>query len=124
MSNEVTRTMKDVLAEDSYNYAARRKFFYKKKLTPESLRKEIAVARILGEMSATERIISELVLKPEWTREDLEAALHMFVVECGDAASEIMGTHNNIDIDTVLEAHGYYKKAKAKQEENDANNTL
>ena len=99
--------------KDAGSYAADRKYVYisngNKKVTPENLRKEVMLARILGEMSGAERVISSLVANPDWDRDDLEVAIHQFVVDCADNAAKVMGEVNLIGINDVLEAHNYYK---------------
>jgi hypothetical protein len=125
--NDDEKTIGHLLKKDSLDYASGRKFAYassgvsykkgRKKVSQEDLRKEVAVARILGEMSGAERVISSLVANPEWDRETLEAELHMFVVNCGDAAAELMQSENCIDLEEVLLTHGYYQKAKKELED-------
>lgn len=132
-NTEPKKTMGDILKEDALAYAAGRKFVHRKhgkaKVTQEDMRKEVAVSRMIGEMSATERIINHLVLmlasddyEKEPTVEKLlslinefQAALHIFVVDCGEAASEVMQTENIIGLEDVLEVHGYYKKYKKEE---------
>ena len=104
-------TISKFILEDSKRYAWGRKIVYnKKKPTRENLRQEVMIARILGEMSAAERVIATMVANPEWDRSDLECAIHEFVVNCNNTAASLMGTNQLIDIEDVLQAHDYYNK--------------
>jgi len=104
-------TISEFILEDSRRYAWGRKILYgKKRPTREDLRKEIVVARILGEMSAAERVVASMVANPDWDRSDLECAIHEFVVNCNNTAASLLGSSNLIDIEDVLKAHNYYKE--------------
>lgn len=95
----------------SDDWAIKRKFIYKKnskKISPEALRSEINIARFLGEMSGAEEILVAIVNNPEWDRADIEAQVHMFVRDLNSIASEYLGTQKVIDIEEILEIHGYY----------------
>ena len=104
----------EVVSSESNRYATNRKFqFVKnkiKKVTVEVLRQEIVAARILGEVSAAERIVEMLVSNPKMERDELEAELHIFAAGCCNVASEILGSKWNFEVDNVLQAHGYYNK--------------
>ena len=108
-------TISKFILEDSKRYAWGRKILYnKKKPTKEDLRKEVMVARILGEMSAAERVIATMVAQPDWDRSDLESAIHEFVVNCNNTAASLLGSNQLIEIDDVLKAHDYYAKKEGK----------
>ena len=102
-------TIGEVLYADVKRYADGRKFAYtkhgKKKISPEDLRKEVMVARILGEMSGAERVTSSMVANPKWKMSDLSAAIQVFIVRCGEAACGIMKSNQIIGLEDVIEVH-------------------
>ncbi len=108
--------------KESDRYASRRKFIFAdaqkkkliKKITPETLKQEVLTARILGELSAVERIIEALVKNPELDREQLEAELQLFVVGCNNTAASLLGSDYKITVENVLDVHGYYNKGENK----------
>lgn len=101
------------ITTESDRYAIRRKFSYKqhvKKISTEMLRQEIIIARILGELSGAERVLQSIVQNPEWQREDIEAELHFFIKDLNNVAATHLGANKTIDIEDILQIHGYFKK--------------
>ena len=81
------------------------------KINARGLREEIVNSEIFGELSALERIMAELVDGKELTREDIEAKLHLAIV---DLYNLIRGRLDlgpmHLSLDKYLELRGYYGK--------------
>jgi len=109
-----------LISKEAKSYAISRKYAHKQdghtKVALGILAKEIEAARVIGEMSGAERVLTSLVANPEWTREDLEAELQIFVVKCNNQVVETLKQTNLrttagkiIEVTDVLESHNYYK---------------
>jgi len=116
--------MKSVLfnrvVDQNTDYAVRRKFAYKKitkKVTLEVLSAEIAMARILGELSGAERILQAIVDNKDWDREMIEAELHFFVESLAEIGSVYLEGKKTIGLEDILKMYGYYGKDKEPTEQ-------
>ena len=119
--------------KDSADYAAARKKVYAKSpntewvtnsegklvplITPDDLKKEIKLARILGEVNGAERIIASLVGNPDWDRDMLEAKIQIFIYEVLNLVNDVVKgpKENYLKLQDVLETHGYYKNIMEKR---------
>jgi len=105
----------DRVVNQNRDYAIRRKFAYKKitkKVTLEVLSSEIAIARILGELSGAERILEAIVYNKDWTREDIEAQLHLFIESLAEIGSVYLEGKKTIELEDILEMYNYFDKDK------------
>ena len=96
-------------------YALKRKLLYKnakKKCNPETLRREVLVAKLLGEMGAGERILRALRENSEWDKDTLEAELHIFISQVNNEVAKILGSNRILEVEDVLRTYGYYGKEK------------
>jgi hypothetical protein len=81
------------------------------KVNARELRQEIVNASVFGELSALERIMAEIVADKELTRDDIEAKLHLAIVELYNVMRgrfDLGPTHLNLE--KYLELRGYYGK--------------
>lgn len=106
----------DKINAESDQYAASRKYAYKKvtkKITGEALRHEINIARYLGELSGAERLLRAIVENKEWTKEDIEAELHVFVQDLNNSAAKMLGKNEVVGLEDILKMYGYFNEEKA-----------
>lgn len=107
--------MKSVVATAN-RYADNRIFQLSKgntrfKVNSRELREEVVSASVFGELSALERIMAELIDSKELTREDIEAKLHLAIVDLYNVMRgrfDMGPTHLNLE--KYLELRGYYGK--------------
>lgn len=81
------------------------------KINARELKTEIVTASMFGELSALERIVAELVSDKSLTREDIEAKLHLAVVELYNLVGPRL--HNKgrpVKLEDYLSLRGYYGK--------------
>ena len=106
-------TLFEKVVKEHDAYASKRKFAYKrhtKKITPESLAQEISIGRVLGELSGAERILRAIVENKDWTREDIEAELHLFIESLSEISSLYLKGKKVVDLNNILEIYGYFGK--------------
>ena len=93
-------------------YATRRKLLYKsarkKDCNPETLRQEVLVARLLGEMAAGERILNAIRDNSDWDVSTIEGELHLFISAVNNEVAKIMDSSRTLDVEDVMKAYGYY----------------
>jgi hypothetical protein len=81
------------------------------KLGGQDLRSELATAAVFGELSAMERVMAEIVSDKTLTREDIEAKLHLSIVELYNHLKPVMGGgHQHVRLEDYLSLRGYYNK--------------
>jgi len=117
MSEEKTpEQLLTTVVTESDRYAVRRKLALKtlgnKKLSLEKVRQEIIAARVLGELSAAERILQAITTNSDWSKEDIEAELHVFVKDLNNVAAEYLNTGRIIGVEDVLKIYGYFEEGK------------
>jgi hypothetical protein len=81
------------------------------KINAKELKTEMVTAAMFGELSAMERIIAEMVSDKSLTREDIEAKLHLAIVELYNAVGPRL--HNKglpVNLESYLNLRGYYGK--------------
>ena len=103
----------DSVVEHSNQWAIKRKFYYKKKnkkVTFANLATEIVIAKTLGYLDSAEHLLKAIVKNPDWTREDIEAELHLYIQNLSNIAEESLGQEKSIDLDFILNEYDYYKK--------------
>jgi hypothetical protein len=81
------------------------------KVNARELRQEIVNASVFGELSALERIMAEIVADKELTRDDIEAKLHLAIVELYNVMRDKfdMGPLR-LNLEQYLSLRGYYGK--------------
>ena len=103
--------------QNATTYAVKRKLLYKnakKKCNPETLRQEVLIAKLLGEMGAGERILRALRENSEWDKDTLEAELHIFISQVNNEIAKITGSNRILEVEDVLRTYGYYEPKKEK----------
>jgi len=99
------------MIDHSNQWAAKRKMFYKNrkiKITGERLAAELRVAKILGYLDSAEHILKAITMNKDWTKEDIEAELHLYLQNLSNIAEEYMGQEKSIDLNFILEQYGYF----------------
>jgi len=116
---ETAEKMKSALfntvVSQNEDYAIRRKFAYKqvtKKVNLTTLYEEIAIARVLGELSGAERLLRAIVENKDWDRETIEAELHIFIENLSEIGSKYLEGKKTFELDDILEMYGYFGKKK------------
>lgn len=101
--------------QGSVEYSFKRKNWLSsktKKITHEMARKEIEVAQILGEISGVERVLDVILqLKkqhPDFTIEDVEAAIHVFLHTGLNYISESNYGVQGFSMERIMKVHGYF----------------
>jgi hypothetical protein len=86
------------------------------KINARELREEMVNASVFGELSALERIMAELVDDKNLTREDIEAKLHLAIV---DLYNVMRGRFDlspmQLKLERYLELRGYYGNSAGSQ---------
>lgn len=101
------------MIKEAMFHAHTRKESLPKKLDALTLKGEIQVAHILGELSGVERILEFIVKKKDTlTIADLEAEIHVYLVAGLNEVSKHYFGKPSFGIENVLRAHGYYEKYK------------
>jgi uncharacterized protein (DUF433 family) len=102
--------------KEAKEFSFSRKLGMPKKITPEFARQNIETAMILGEISGTERVLTTILdLKktyPDFTMEDLEAALHEHLHKGLTYVSETLKIGGTFTIDRILKEYGYFDKGE------------
>lgn len=85
------------------------------KLGGRDLRAELVSASMFGELSALERVMAEIVSDKSLTREDIEAKLHLAIVELYNTLRERFGTDSfrKVKLEDYLSLRGYYNNTVA-----------
>ena len=81
-----------------------------KKITPRILKQEIVTARILGELSAAEKIIQAIIDHKDWDREAIEGEMHIYALELNNLVSEYLNADRKMSVDDLLKLYGYFDK--------------
>jgi hypothetical protein len=101
-----------IMEAKEFSYS--RKLKFNKRITPELARKNIETAMILGEVSGTERVLTMILelkrLYPDFTIEDVEAALHEHLHKGLTYVAENLNIKTTFSIERILEEYGYLKK--------------
>lgn len=72
---------------------------------------EMATAVIFGELSALERVVAQLVSDKQMTREDIEAQLHLAIVELYNVIGpRLYDRGRPVKLEDYLSLRGYYGK--------------
>ena len=109
----MVNTMFEKSAQRNEAYASKRKFAHKakgKKVTLETLAREVSVARVLGETGGAETILRAIVDNKDWTREDIEAEIHLFIESLAQISSMYLHGKKMIGLEDILEKYDYYAK--------------
>ena len=77
------------------------------KLSARDIEKELVMASVFGELSCLERITAILVDDKTLTREDIEAEIHLAIVDYYDFIRKEFGGKVKIDLDRYLRMRGY-----------------
>ena len=104
-----------MILEDVKLYAKKRCFNVKnvnniKKITLKMLEEELVIARMVGELSGAERVLKAVINNKEWSKEDIEAELHLFIKDVYNTISGQINHNKKIDIEDVLKIYEYYNK--------------
>jgi hypothetical protein len=81
------------------------------KLGLREMKEEISLASVFGELSALERIMTVILNDKEMTRNDIEAELHIAIVQYYKYVSEKLGGFAPISLERYLDMRGYYDKS-------------
>ena len=80
------------------------------KIKPEEIKREITMSAIFGELSCLERILTFIIKDKTLKREDIEAEIHLAVVEYNNLVHKELGVGQKISLEKYLELRGYYEK--------------
>lgn len=81
------------------------------KLGGKEIRQEMVNASVFGELSAMERIMAEIIDDKTLTRDDIEAKLHIAIVELYNYIRNKFGDKAyQIKLEDYLSLRGYYGK--------------
>jgi len=80
---------------------------HKQKITPRVFKEEIVAARLIGELSAAEKILVVTKENPDWTKEELEGELHMFVNDANNLYCKYTEIDRVIKLDEVVKEYTY-----------------
>ena len=84
------------------------------KINARELHQEMIVASVFGELSAMERIMAEIVSDKEMSRDDIEAKLHLAIVEMYNfMRGKFNLGPNQLKLEHYLSLRGYYGKETA-----------
>lgn len=83
------------------------------KVNGTRLKEEIVTASCFGELSALERMMAEIVSDPALTRGDIEAKLHLAIVDLYNFVRKELGANPalRVKLDQYLALRGYYDKS-------------
>lgn len=108
------RILEELLTKETKEYAWIRVYKHsqgrKKKVSMHVLEAEIQAGRILGEMNASEKLITTIRANPDFTLDDLVSVIQNYVVVCNNSVVNILNETKAIELDDVLECHGYFEK--------------
>lgn len=77
------------------------------KLGVRDIEKELVMASVFGELSCLERLTAILVSEKTLTREDIEAEIHLSIVDYYNFIKKEFGGKVKIDLDKYLQMRGY-----------------
>lgn len=82
------------------------------KINSRELKEEISTAAMFGELSAFERLVAELVTDKSLTREDIEAKLHLAIVDLYNLLGPKLNDRGlPVKLEDYLKLRGYYGKS-------------
>jgi hypothetical protein len=78
----------------------------------KDLKEELALAAVFGELSALERMMTVIIEDKAMTRTDIEAELHLSIVDYYKFIKTKLGDrYPHINLEKYLEMRGYYDKS-------------
>ena len=95
------------------SYAARRSLHIGKnnprfKIKGKDLKEELTTAVVYGELSALERFLEVVKNDKELTREEIEAELHLAIVDYNKIITQRIGFGKLVTLDQYLGMQGYH----------------
>jgi len=114
------QSLKEKVTKSCERYGNMRKFVYKqkgKKVTLENLKQEVAIARITGELSGAEKILTAICANLDWSREDIEAEIHLYIESLANISSEYLQGKRIVNLEDILSKYGYFDNTQ-KEEQN------
>ena len=88
---------------------------HRMKINMRELKDEIVNASVFGELSALERLMAEIVDDKELTKNDIEAKLHLTVVDLYNVIRGKMGFSSKVSLEDYLALRGYYGSTAGSQ---------
>lgn len=118
--DEQTTTHLNNVKKTAKNYALRRTLTIgagnsRFKVGRRELEQELEVASVHGELSCLERILTMLQQNPTMDRTELEAEVHLAIVDYNEFVGQYTGYGLKVNLDGYLGLRGYYKKEGEQQ---------